>query len=90
MSSGIERLDRPLELIAVALLCWASPPVASGQPAAAAEGTDDHSQHHHHVAAGPQAVKSGVEAEDLRQIPDLQLLDQDGEEVRFYSDLVAG
>ena len=41
---------------------------------------------HHHLAPEPTATES----RDVRRIPDVSLVDQDGEEVRFYSDLVAG
>ena len=60
--------------------------VAALLPAAAAGQTHDHDHHQHHAAA-PAATET--RSEDLRQIPDVSLVDQEGEEVRFYSDLVA-
>lgn len=53
-------------------------------PAAAVGQTHDH---HQHQVANPAATET--RSEDLRQIPDVTLVDQEGEEVHFYSDLVA-
>lgn len=85
MRFRIRPVYRPLgRVTAVVLLCWVSPLPGSGQL------PGDHGQHHHHGEAAPRAADAAVEAEDLRQIPDVRLLDQDGEEVRFYRDLIAG
>ena len=81
MRCTLDRCRLPLGLAAVVLFCSFQQLPAAGQPAA-----DDHSQHMHHGKA-EAATETGTE--ELRQIPDLRLLNQKGEEVRFFSDLVA-
>jgi protein SCO1 len=44
---------------------------------------------HHHGAHAPDAVASSAPYEGLN-IPDVTVLDEEGKEVRFYSDLVKG
>ena len=76
---------RRLPLAAAALAFLLPPLPAAGQAA------DDHSRHMHHGKAVATAETDVAEtgSEELRQIPDLRLLNQEGEEVRFESDLVA-
>lgn len=58
------------------------------QPAATTPAHDEHQQqHHHHKAAAPG--EAGETTAKLK-IPDVELQDQDGRKVRFYSDLVKG
>ena len=52
----------------------------------AAQGDHQHHGHHRHQAPEPTAPRSL----GAMSIPDTTLRDQDGREVRFYSDLVAG
>ena len=63
-------------LLATALL------FASALPLAA---EDAHQHHRHMLAAG---ASREVEAQSKMTIPDTALIDQDGNEVRFYSDLI--
>lgn len=67
-------------------------PTASSPERQAEQGTGqhDHSQHDHRQHAQATAGDRGTtDTAKLRQIPDLPLLDQDGETIDFYSDLVA-
>ncbi|HEX6202759.1 MAG TPA: SCO family protein [Thermoanaerobaculia bacterium] len=66
--------------MAAALLALALPALAQHQ------GHDDHAAHRAAAAAG------GAGAERVRDlaIPDIEVVTQDGERVRFYSDLVRG
>lgn len=70
--------------------CWllCPPALVAGaaqekKPAASSSAHDEH-QHHRETAAAEQASESTTEL----KIPDVELLDQDGKKVRFYSDLV--
>jgi protein SCO1 len=69
----------------------------AGAPALAQEGQDrqegQEHEHHHHPAPAPEPVQRALPAPeriDRLAIPDVQLLDQDGRQVRFYSDLIRG
>jgi protein SCO1/2 len=66
-------------LLAALLLLLAGPLAAAAQ-----EGHE----HHHHQPAAPPPEKPAVEAVDSLDIPDVPVVDQDGNAVRFYSDLV--
>lgn len=80
--------------VAAALLVLS---LLAGAPALAQEGQDrqegqEHG-HHHHPAPAPEPVQRALPAPeriDRLAIPDVQLLDQDGRPVRFYSDLIRG
>ena len=65
--------------VALLLLCMS---FSIGQ---AAEGQAADAHHGHHMIPEPTATESP----ELRRIPDVSLIDQEGAEVRFYSDLVA-
>ena len=79
-----------LGLVAVfALLAGARPSLAGPNPAeqgsADQPAAHDRSHHHQHTRAS-----KNVEVGEPKHIPDVLLLDQDGQEVRFYSDLISG
>ncbi|HYO14319.1 MAG TPA: SCO family protein [Thermoanaerobaculia bacterium] len=56
-------------------------------PVAAQEGHDHH-QHHQHQAPPAQDTETRAEAVSHLNIPDVNVMDQDGKPVQFYSDLV--
>ena len=56
-------------------------------PVAAQEGHDHH-QHHQHQAPPAQDTETKAEAVSHLNIPDVNVVDQDGKPVHFYSDLV--
>ncbi|RMH16141.1 MAG: SCO family protein [Acidobacteria bacterium] len=74
----------PTRRVAVALLALA----ALLLPAAATARQSGEHHHHQHHQAPP--ASGGVEREDGLEIPDVELVDQDGKPVHFYRDLVAG
>jgi protein SCO1/2 len=61
---------------------------ALGLLIAPATAQEDPHAHHHAMAAAPTPEQPKVEAVDHLDIPDVQVLDQDGKAVRFYTDLV--
>ena len=75
-----------LFVLAVVLGCLPTArPSASPDPAG--QAGHDHARHAEH--ATPPADTGGAAVRGPRHIPDLRLLDQEGREVDFYSDLVA-
>ena len=92
MSSRRPGLQHLLLLLAaaVAAVAWSAAPAFAQHEHQAAAGdpqTDPHADHRAMMAEG-----AGGEAEAVSglSIPDVPVLTQDGEERRFYSDLVAG
>lgn len=57
---------------------------------AASPGDEDTGQHEHHHAPPTDDAATAPESAPLRQIPDVPLVNQDGEPVRFFTDLVDG
>lgn len=88
----LNRSQKPrLSLICVAALIVAGtaalPLLATGDP----QGVHEHHRHHQHPTPAGNAAQSkalGAESTSDLAIPDMVLLDQDGREVRFYTDLV--
>ncbi len=84
-----------LTLTAVALLAaWTAAPVLAQHEGH--EGHGEHGQHgemdhsaHEAMMENPDAGEEATELDGL-SIPDVEVLTQDGETVRFYSDLVEG
>jgi protein SCO1/2 len=58
-------------------------------PTLPATAQDGH-EHHRHLAAAAAAEKAAAETLDGLRIPDVPVLDQDGQARRFYTDLVKG
>lgn len=89
-----ERTTITLHVLAIALmLALLAVPAAVAQSSGGHVEHDGHGEHEGDAHAHHRAMlRGGVQVEDVRglDIPDVEVLTQDGETVHFYRDLVAG
>lgn len=79
------KISVPLSLCFAAVVTTLAP---SAGAVVARAGTGQEGEHSHHPV--PRNSRVAASRADVPSIPDLPLLDQDGQQVRFYSDLVKG
>lgn len=88
VTGRIVALSSALSLIALIGLVAPSPAVA--QDHHAGHGEDPHAAHKAMMHGGPAGADQATEIEGGLDIPNVQVLTQDGEAKSFYSDLVEG